>query len=175
MEKDIFQAIYEKYYKSLYLYALSLCGNRADADDLVQNTFLKAFLSYREGGSIRYWLTKVLQNEYFNLYKKRKRLVPEGDYSVEELAESAAKAAESRNEMLEQLIKEEQKRFLFAAIMELDTAYKQVMLGSIYFDLSDEEIAKQMGITRENVRKIRSRARKKLTERMEEQYGREQE
>ena len=45
MKNDIFQSIYEKYYHPLYLYALSLCKNAADADDLVQSTFLKAFLS----------------------------------------------------------------------------------------------------------------------------------
>ena len=62
MEHDVWKAIYEQFYRPLYLCALSLCRNRDDAEDLVQSTFLKAFLSYEEGGSIRYWLTKVLQN-----------------------------------------------------------------------------------------------------------------
>lgn len=169
MQKDTLQMIYERFYRPLYLYALSLCRNRADAEDLVQSTFLKAFLSYQEGGSIQYWLTKVLQNEYYNLYKQRKKLVPEGSVPLEQLPDPR----EAEADMLEHLIGEEQKRFLFQAVMELDLVYKEVMLGSIYFDLSDEEIGRQLGLTRENVRKIRSRAKKQLTEKMEERYGRE--
>lgn len=168
MEKAVFQAVYEQFYKPLYLYALSLCGNPADAEDLVQNTFLKAFLSYREGGSLRYWLTKVLQNEYFNLYKRRKRLAGEENGSLEQHPDTA------REEMLERLIREEQKRYLFQAVMELSTVYKEVILGSVYFGLSDEELASQLKLSRDNIRKIRSRAKAKLAEKMEERYGREQ-
>ena len=168
MEIEVFQTVYKKYYKSLYLYALSLSGNPADAEDLVQTTFMKALLSCREGGSIRYWLTKVLQNEYFNLYKKRKRLVEEGEYPMELIPD------QDQEEMLAKLIHEEEKRFLFQTVMGLSTIYKEVMLDSIYFDLSDEEIARQLQLTPENVRKIRSRARNKIMEKMEERYGREE-
>lgn len=164
MKKDIFQATYEKYYRPLYLYALSLCKSPADADDLVQNTFLKALLSYEEGGSIRYWLTKVLQNEYYNLCRQRKRLLPEGETWLEQQAGLAP-------DLLERLIHEEQKRYLFQCILELSDTQKAVMLGSVYFDLSDEELAGQLRTTRENVRQLRCRARKQLGKRMEERYG----
>jgi RNA polymerase sigma-70 factor (ECF subfamily) len=152
----------------LYLYALSLCRNRDDAEDLVQSTFLKAFLSYEEGGSIRYWLTKVLQNEYYNLYQRRKRLIPEGGYSLEQMPDPKQEEA-----LLAQLIAEEQKRYLFQAVMELNLTAKEVMLSSVYFGLSDEEIGRQLELTTDNVRKIRSRARKQLAQKMEERYGRE--
>ena len=167
MEKDALQAIYERFYRPLFLYALSLCRNRDDAEDLVQSTFLKAFLSYEEGGSIQYWLTKVLQNEFYNLYRRRKKLVPEGDFPLEQIPDPRQEAA-----LLEQLIAQEQKRYLFQAVMDLNLTAKEVMLGSIYFDLSDEEIGRQLGLTRENVRKIRSRARQQLAQKMEERYGR---
>ena len=168
MEHDVWKAIYEQFYRPLYLYALSLCRNRDDAEDLVQSTFLKAFLSYEEGGSIRYWLTKVLQNEYYNLYQRRKRLVPEGEYSLDQVPDPKQEEA-----LLTQLIQEEQKRYLFQAVMELGLTAKEVMLSSVYFGLSDEEIGQQLGLTTDNVRKIRSRARKQLAQKMEERYGRE--
>lgn len=41
MEKGVLRAVCQKYYKPLYLYALSLCGHPSDAEDLVQSTFLK--------------------------------------------------------------------------------------------------------------------------------------
>ena len=168
MEHDVWKAIYEQFYRLLYLYALSLCRNRDDAEDLVQSTFLKAFLSYEEGGSIRYWLTKVLQNEYYNLYQRRKRLVSEGGYPLDQVPDPKQEEA-----LLAQLIAEEQKRYLFQAVMELNLTAKEVMLSSVYFGLSDEEIGRQLELTTDNVRKIRSRARKQLAQKMEERYGRE--
>ena len=168
MEHDVWKSIYEQFYRPLYLYALSLCRNRDDAEDLVQNTFLKAFLSYEEGGSIRYWLTKVLQNEYYNLFQRRKRLVSEGGYPLDQMPDPKQEDA-----LLTQLIAEEQKRYLFQAVMELNLTAKEVMLSSVYFGLSDEEIGRQLELTTDNVRKIRSRARKQLAQKMEERYGRE--
>jgi RNA polymerase sigma-70 factor (ECF subfamily) len=168
MEHDVWKAIYEQFYRPLYLYALSLCRNRDDAEDLVQSTFLKAFLSYEEGGSIRYWLTKVLQNEYYNLFQRRKRLVSEAGYPLDQVPDPKQEEA-----LLAQLIAEEQKRYLFQAVMELNLTAKEVMLSSVYFGLSDEEIGRQLELTTDNVRKIRSRARKQLAQKMEERYGRE--
>lgn len=168
MEHDVWKSIYEQFYRPLYLYALSLCRNRDDAEDLVQSTFLKAFLSYEEGGSIRYWLTKVLQNEYYNLFQRRKRLVSEAGYPLDQVPDPKQEEA-----LLAQLIAEEQKRYLFQAVMELNLTAKEVMLSSVYFGLSDEEIGRQLELTTDNVRKIRSRARKQLVQKMEERYGRE--
>ena len=168
MEHDVWKSIYERFYRPLYLYALSLCRNRDDAEDLVQSTFLKAFLSYEEGGSIRYWLTKVLQNEYYNLFQRRKRLVSEAGYPLDQVPDPKQEEA-----LLAQLIAEEQKRYLFQAVMELNLTAKEVMLSSVYFGLSDEEIGRQLELTTDNVRKIRSRARKQLAQKMEERYGRE--
>ena len=168
MEHDVWKSIYEQFYRPLYLYALSLCRNRDDAEDLVQTTFLKAFLSYEEGGSIRYWLTKVLQNEYYNLFQRRKRLVSEAGYPLDQVPDPKQEEA-----LLAQLIAEEQKRYLFQAVMELNLTAKEVMLSSVYFGLSDEEIGRQLELTTDNVRKIRSRARKQLVQKMEERYGRE--
>ena len=168
MEHDVWKSIYERFYRPLYLYALSLCRNRDDAEDLVQSTFLKAFLSYEEGGSIRYWLTKVLQNEYYNLFQRRKRLVSEAGYPWDQVPDPKQEEA-----LLAQLIAEEQKRYLFQAVMKLNLTAKEVMLSSVYFGLSDEEIGRQLELTTDNVRKIRSRARKQLAQKMEERYGRE--
>lgn len=67
MNQDEWKIIYETYSRSLYLYALSLTENRQDAEDLLQETFVKAYLSYRETGSIKYWLVTVLRNEFYNL------------------------------------------------------------------------------------------------------------
>lgn len=162
MERNELERIYLKYHKQLWLYALSLSGCVSDADDLVQSVFLKAFLSYRPGGSIRYWLVKVMQNEYFNLYKSRKKL------DGSELPELPAEGPD----ILDGIIENEEKRQLMTQIMGLETRQKSVMMSSIYFGLEDAEIAESLGITKENVRKLRSRAREKIRRGMEEAgYG----
>jgi len=69
---------------------------------------------------------------------------------------------------LEHLIQEEEKRYLFACILELGDVQKAILLGSVYFGLSDEELGRQLQMSRENVRQLRCRARKQIRKKMEE-------
>lgn len=160
MHQDEWKIIYETYSRSLYLYALSLTENRQDAEDLLQETFVKAYLSYRETGSIKYWLVTVLRNEFYNLQRKRKWEIP----GEEELSDSRA----SEENILEQIIQKEERRHPFLEIQKLPVSMKEVLIESIYFQMKDEEIGKLHGFTNENVRKIRSRAKQKLLENMKE-------
>lgn len=67
---------------SLRAYARSLTGETALADDLVQETVLKAwtkFGQYREGTNLRAWLFTILRNAHLSLRRKRMREVPDPD------------------------------------------------------------------------------------------------
>ncbi|WP_405485428.1 sigma-70 family RNA polymerase sigma factor [Nocardia sp. NBC_00511] len=60
----------------LYGAALRMTRNPADAEDLVQETFAKAyqgFKSFREGTNLRAWLYRILTNTYINSYRKKQR------------------------------------------------------------------------------------------------------
>jgi RNA polymerase sigma-70 factor (ECF subfamily) len=60
----------------LYGAALRMTRNPADAEDLVQETFLKAFAafqSFRAGTNLKAWLYRILTNTYINGYRKRQR------------------------------------------------------------------------------------------------------
>jgi RNA polymerase sigma-70 factor (ECF subfamily) len=60
----------------LYAGALRLTRNPADADDLVQDTFARAFSAfhqYRDGTNLKAWLFRILQNTYINTYRKKQR------------------------------------------------------------------------------------------------------
>ena len=60
----------------LYNFALRMTGNPADADDLVQETYLKAYRfwdKYEQGTNIRAWLFRILKNSYINRYRKESK------------------------------------------------------------------------------------------------------
>ena len=60
----------------LYAAALRMTRNPADAEDLVQETFLKAFSAFhqfQEGTNLKAWLYRILTNTYINGYRKRQR------------------------------------------------------------------------------------------------------
>ncbi len=62
---------------SLRAFAISLCHNRTEADDLVQETLIKAWNglnSFEEGTNLKAWLFKILRNNFYNdLRKQRQR------------------------------------------------------------------------------------------------------
>ena len=67
---------------NLRAFALSLCGNPERADDLVQETLLKAWShmdSFQEGTNLRAWLFTILRNTYFSDMRKRRREVEDRD------------------------------------------------------------------------------------------------
>jgi RNA polymerase sigma-70 factor (ECF subfamily) len=60
----------------LYNYALRMTNNPEDANDLVQETYLKAFRfweSYEQGTNIRAWLFRIMKNSYINRYRREVR------------------------------------------------------------------------------------------------------
>lgn len=152
LDKDL-EIAYRMYYQPLFLYALSLSKNKEDAEDLVANTFVKALLSY-EHGNLKAWLYIVLKNEFYNLYKKRKRLIDEGKMTLEWIQDTS--------DVLKDFIKEDQKRWLYEHIYKLSALEQEVMLLTLQNDLKDEVISKLLNITVENVRVIRYRVKKKL-------------
>ena len=70
-ERDALQ-----YLDQLYSAALRMTRNPADAEDLVQETFTKAFASFRQyqpGTNLKAWLYRILTNAYINTYRKKQR------------------------------------------------------------------------------------------------------
>jgi RNA polymerase sigma-70 factor, ECF subfamily len=70
------------YMSALYSAALRMTRNPADAEDLVQETYLRAyrgFGGFREGTNLKAWLYKILTNTFINTYRARKRRPEEID------------------------------------------------------------------------------------------------
>jgi RNA polymerase sigma-70 factor (ECF subfamily) len=73
----------------LYNAALRMTRNKSDAEDLVQETYLRAYRGYgnfEEGTNLRAWLFRILTNTFINSYRAKQRRVQESDLNdVEDL------------------------------------------------------------------------------------------
>src|SRR5580765_3763573 len=74
---------------SLYSAAMRMTRNKADAEDLVQETYLKAYRAFggfQAGTNLRAWLYRILTNTFINIYRAKKRRPDESDLDdVEDL------------------------------------------------------------------------------------------
>jgi RNA polymerase sigma-70 factor, ECF subfamily len=67
---------------NLRAFAISLCGNDVEADDIVQETLIKAWThqdKFQPGTNLRAWLFTILRNTYFSRFRKRRREVEDVD------------------------------------------------------------------------------------------------
>nr|WP_264467049.1 sigma-70 family RNA polymerase sigma factor [Peptostreptococcus anaerobius] len=160
VKKTDFEKIYSQYHKNLYIYALSLCGDPNLSEILVQNTFTKAYLSYKPGGSLKFWLSKVLKNEFLNHIRHEAKFVDDPQLVFDKL--------HSDDNPINILIEEENMREIAIAISLLPINQRSVIMYRIYMQLTDKEISQIIGTSEVNIRKIRSRARQNLKKILEE-------
>src|SRR5690349_20417940 len=133
---------------SLYSAAMRMTRNPSDAEDLVQETYLKAyraFHSFQEGTNLKAWLYRILTNTYINTYRAKKRRPDETDLEeVEDLylyrwlggLEGATAGRSAEEELLDHLTDSEVKEALEAlpeqfwmAVLQADVegfAYKEI-------------------------------------------------
>jgi RNA polymerase sigma-70 factor (ECF subfamily) len=139
---------------ALYGVALRMTKNERDAEDLVQDTFLKAythFAKYREGTNCKAWLFKILTNTFINRYRKKSKervyLVNDKDYRP--LAERAVapkenpfeQGAESEEDWYKKLFSDKVK----TALEEVPVDFRMVVLLADLYDFSYKETAEIVG------------------------------
>jgi len=76
--KKRFSRIVLSHFSAVQRFAFSLCKNRFDTDDLVSETFLKAFENFdrvRDESKIKQWLFRILNNQFISNYRSRKMVV----------------------------------------------------------------------------------------------------
>ena len=158
---------------SLYNSALYMTKNDRDAEDLVQETMLKAFRfydKYEKGTNIRAWLFKILKNAFINEYRRKKRQPVQVDYEeirkVHEKEDPGTPDAyfDLREEMFNYLIGDE----VTQAINAMPVDFRTVILLCDVEDFTYEEIAIILDIPIGTVRSRLHRARNLLKEKLKD-------
>lgn len=86
-----FREILDQYIDYLYRAAYGMTGNKQDAEDLVQETFIKAyrnFSSLQSVDNVKSWLYRILMNTFINKYRKKLNAPKLTDVDVEEVFET---------------------------------------------------------------------------------------
>jgi RNA polymerase sigma-70 factor (ECF subfamily) len=159
---------------SLYAAALRMTRNAADAEDLVQETYLKAyrgFGGFEEGTNLKAWLYRILTNTYINTYRAKKRRPEESDLEdVEDLylyrrlggLEIASLGRSAEEDLLESYTDEEVK----AAIESLPEQFRMAVLLADVEGFSYKEIAEILDIPIGTVMSRLHRGRKGLQKKL---------
>jgi RNA polymerase sigma-70 factor (ECF subfamily) len=140
------------YRDQLHKTALRLTRSSEDAEDLVQETYLKAYrhyASFQPGTNLKAWLFKILKNTFINDYRRKKQVPPQVDFAdLEETFESVLSSNENNpNRSPEEVLMEasldgEVRR----ALKDLPHNYKVVVLLADIEDYAYKEIADILAI-----------------------------
>jgi RNA polymerase sigma-70 factor, ECF subfamily len=159
-----------QYSSQLYSAALRMTRNPADAEDLLQETLLKAYRGYhtfKAGTNLKAWLYRILTNTFINLYRQRSRRPTEVElgeledlYIYKRLADGATAGAapSAEEEALDRFVDEDVK----AAVEALPEIFRIPVLLADVDGFSYKEIAEIMDVPMGTVMSRLHRGRKAL-------------
>jgi len=157
-----------EYLDGLYGYAMVLSRNRTEAEDLVQETCLRALRAIdrlRADGSVKSWLFTILRNIWLNQVRQR-RTAP--DLVEFDAAENGAnEPADAAEDPLTGYVNRVEREQVRAAIQQLPGEFREIIILREYEELSYQEIAAlldcPMGTVMSRLARARSRLRDLLS------------
>lgn len=150
MQTEEFRKLVQQYQQSLLVVAFNYCRSRSDAEDVVQDVFLKLYRKpphLDDPKALHFWLIRMTINRSKDLLRSawRRKSVPLDD------AASALSAPST-----------ERNRAVFDAVMSLEQKYREVVLLYYYEDYSIAEIADLLSRKETTVQTQLMRARRQL-------------
>lgn len=154
-KQERYEALVHAYHKDLYRYAYWLCQDQAVAQDLVQETFLRAWKSLdalKEVSAAKSWLITILRRENARRFERKQ-------FDLVDIDDMPVADQQSPNEeakMEQQLIRRQ--------IMMLAPEYREPLMMQVLGGYSGDEIAKELGLNKNTVMTRLFRARNQLKE-----------
>lgn len=170
-DRAAFAAEAMQYAPQLYSAALRMTHQRADAEDLVQETYLRAyrgFGSFTEGTNLRAWLFRILTNTFINSYRAKQRRPQESDLAdVEDLymyrrLSSLPAAQSAEDQLMEMFTDDEVKR----ALEDLPDIFRLPVLLADVEGFAYREIAEMLDVPIGTVMSRLHRGRKAMQKRL---------
>ena len=158
-----FKKIYEENCNEIFLYIMSLCGDRYLAEEIVQETFYRAIKnidSFRGDCKLVVWLCQIAKNIYFTKVQKNKRFVhdesafDDDGYNVDSSFE-------------EKLVEKETVIQIQRYIHELKEPYKEVVYMHLFGEMTFERVAEIFGKSASWAKMTYYRGKKMIMEKME--------
>jgi len=161
-EDGAFDRFVEHFRAKVFSYSWLMCGQREDAEEIAQETLLKAFESFaqlRDPARVRAWIFRIAKNEC--LMKRRKSVfAPDRELSLDEFLPASDGDGEHRHIEIadwsalpeDELLREELREVLHCAITELPETYRAVVLLRDLEGLSTEETAETLDLSADVVK-----------------------
>jgi len=167
---EIFEKEFLPHIDALKTFAFHLAYNEDDANDLVQETYLKAFRfvdKYDEGTNAKAWLFKILKNAYINEYRKKSKRPKKVDYEEIVMYHDAEETVlpgylDLREELFDKMMGDE----VTLAINSLPIDFRTVLLLCDVEGFTYEEISKIIDVPIGTVRSRLFRARNMLKDQL---------
>ena len=164
---DAFETLVREHQTRVYNLALRMTGSEEDAQDIAQETFLKAWRTmgkYRGECSLGSWLYRIASNLSIDLLRKNKRQQREKIVSLEDNGEDGRtlELPDLREEPQTILEREENRRAVWACLEKLPEEQRLILVLRDVNGLSYEEIGASMGLEMGTVKSRIFRAREKL-------------
>lgn len=154
-DREAFASLVERYWERLYRWLCHLTRDGHTAEDLTQETFLKAFAaleSFRAGSNFRAWLFRIAHNNFVN--QRRAARHNRQPLSLDWPEDGAGPEEETLSREALQLLAE--------AVSKLPVDFRGALMLRAEADLSFKEIADILGITEQTARWRVFKARQKL-------------
>ena len=169
-DEDAVRELTRRYNQRLYRVARGILRSDAEAEDVVQEAYVRAFTGlekFRGEAGIGTWLTRIAINEALGRVRKARPVVDVADDSPLALVNLAAAAPDPEMQMATQ----ESRVMLEQAIDDLPDAFRSVFVARMVEGLSVEETAEMFGLRPETVKTRVHRARARLRANLEARLG----
>lgn len=169
-KQRIFEEELFPHMEALKTFAYHLTYNEEDADDLVQETYLKAhkFIeNYNPGTNAKAWLFKILKNAYINEFRKKSKRPPKVDIDeVSGFKEGSTGNPSAYQDLRQDIFDQSMGDEVTLALNSLPLEFRTVILLCDIENFSYEEIAKILDLPVGTVRSRLFRARNMLKEKL---------